>query len=69
MNSVHERILRYFKYKHLPAELQAISKPCCELAEQIVEEFCKDSIDPSEVTVGLRKLMEAKDCFVRAMLK
>jgi len=57
-------ILKYFKYKHLPPNLQAISKPICELAETM-------SLVGSgaELTAGLRKLLEAKDCFVRSCIK
>ncbi len=57
-------ILRYFTYEHLPAHLQAVSKPCADLAHQMAD------LLPSgpEVTAGLRKLLEAKDCLVRAAL-
>lgn len=68
MNPAHERILWYFRYAHLPQELQDISAPICETAVELVA-LCKHSTDPAEVTVGLRKLLEAKDCFVRAMVK
>lgn len=59
------RLLRFFKWAHLPPELQAISKPCGELAELVD----KTLPDGSEKTAGLWKLLEAKDCFVRARLK
>ena len=59
-----EMLLRYFKYDHLPSQLQAVSKPFCELAEQIAG---AGTIGP-ETTTGLRKLLEAKDCIVRAHL-
>ena len=68
MNSAHERILRYFKYTHLPEPLQFASQPICDVAEQMAK-ICENSDDPAEVTVGLRRLLEAKDCFVRAMVK
>lgn len=57
-------ILRYFAYQHLPEKLQEISKPLCDLA------YTLDNIIPSgpEKSAGLRKLLEAKDCFVRAIL-
>lgn len=57
-------LLRYFEYAHLPPELQAISQPLHDLAWQMAERLpaC------AELTVGLRKLLEAKDCFVRAAL-
>lgn len=56
-------LLDYFKYEHLPAHLQEISKPFCELAHDMVEK-----LDGPELTAGLRKLLEAKDCMVRAAL-
>jgi len=59
-----ERLLKYFAYDHLPSHLQEVSKPICEVADQI-NVMLPDS---PEKTVGLRKLLEAKDCFVRAKL-
>lgn len=57
-------ILKYFAYSHLPAKLQGVSKPIGDLAEQL------DATIPDgpEKSAGLRKLLEAKDCFVRASL-
>lgn len=59
-----ERILRHFAYEHLPLRLQAVSAPVCELARAMVGALPEDP----ETTAGLRKLLEAKDCFVRAEL-
>lgn len=56
--------IQFFDYKHLPEHLQAVSKPVYDLAHQM-EEFLPDG---SEKSAGMRKLLEAKDCFVRAML-
>lgn len=56
-------ILRYFEYEHLPPHLQAISKPIGDLAY-----FMAQELDGPELTAGLRKLLEAKDCLVRAAL-
>ena len=58
------KIIKYFQYKHLPSKLQEVSKPFCELAKFIDETI----IDSAEKSVGLRKLLEAKDCIVRAKL-
>lgn len=55
-------ILRYFHYAHLPARLQAASKPFCDLARHIIETLPRNA----ERTVALRKLLEAKDAAVRA---
>ena len=57
-------ILRFFAYSHLPPKLQEISKPIGELADKL-EALVPDG---PEKSAGLRKLLEAKDCFVRANL-
>ena len=59
-----DNILRYFHYSHLPATLQAASRPFCELAAHIVTTLPRNA----ERTVALRKLLEAKDACVRASL-
>ena len=55
-------ILRYFHYAHLPPQLQARSKPFCDLAMLIVTTTPRNA----ERSVALRKLLEAKDAGVRA---
>lgn len=55
---------KYFSYEHLPEHLQEVSKPIAELAK-LMNETLPDS---AEKSVGMRKLLEAKDCFVRAKL-
>ena len=60
-----QRLLRFFDYDHLPANLQVISKPIHDLAREMDEKIP----DSAEKTVGLRKLLEAKDCLVRALLE
>lgn len=57
-------ILHFFHYAHLPAALQAASKPFCALALHIIETAARNP----ERSVALRKLLEAKDAAVRAML-
>lgn len=59
-------ILQYFKYEHLPKHLQAASKPYAEIAWRAAESTL--GFHP-EVEAGLRKLLEAKDCFVRSQLR
>ena len=59
-----QHLLQYFAYEHLPEHLKAVSAPCGELAEKMAAELPKNP----ETTAGLRKLLEAKDCFVRAQL-
>ena len=57
-------LLRFFEYRHLPEKLQEVSRPFGELAQHL------DQTLPAgpETTTALRKLLEAKDCAVRAVL-
>ncbi len=57
-------IMKYFEFNHLPEHLQAISKPFAELAVGMIVGKC----DFDETTAGLRDLLRAKDCAVRARL-
>jgi len=57
-------IMKYFTYAHLPEQLQVVSKPFNLLAWQMEA----DLPNGPEKSVGLRKLLEAKDCFIRAAL-
>ena len=54
-------ILQHFDHDHLPPHLAEVSKPFCDLANDMAS-----NLEGPEVTAGLRKLLEAKDCFVRA---
>jgi hypothetical protein len=56
--------MKYFAYSHLPENLQQVSKPLGELAAALEATLP----DGPEKSAGLRKLLEAKDCFVRAKL-
>lgn len=56
-------ILRFFEYGHLPPHLRKVSAPVGDLAWDMAEQF-----QGAELITGLRKLLEAKDCFVRAAL-
>jgi hypothetical protein len=60
----HDYLLQFFTFEHLPEKLQAASKPFAILAAHIVETLPSNP----ERTVALRKLLEAKDCAVRALL-
>lgn len=57
-------MLQFFAFAHLPLTLQAISRPFEELAQSIVDTLPRNP----ERTAGLCKLLEAKDCIVRAHL-
>lgn len=59
-----EPLLQFFEFKHLPEPLQAVSQPFCELAHRVVQTLPRNP----ERTVALRKLLEAKDCAVRALI-
>lgn len=59
-----EYLLQYFSYSHLPPQMQVFSKPFCELAWEIVKTLPRNP----ERTTALRKLLEAKDCAVRAAI-
>lgn len=59
-----DEILKYFKYDHLPPHLQEASKVFADLASWIEQNVPRSA----ERTAGLRKLLEAKDCVVRARL-
>lgn len=60
----NNQIMQYFSYSHLPAHLQAISKPFCDTANWVNDNLP----DSAEKSVCLRKLLEAKDAGVRAAL-
>jgi len=59
-----DRMLQFFKFQHLPEKLREVSIPFCMLAQDMVEKLPSNP----ERTVALRKLLEAKDCAVRAVL-
>lgn len=57
-------LMQFFKFEHLPAHLQPTSRAFAQLAGLIDETLpCN-----SEKTTALRKLLEAKDCAVRAVI-
>jgi len=59
-----EPLLQYFEYNHLREDLQETSKVFHDLAHKLVDELPRSP----ERTVALRKLLEAKDCAVRAKI-
>ena len=59
-----EPMLQFFVFQHLPPHLQQVSAPFAALALTMVADLPLNS----ERTAGLRKLLEAKDCAVRARL-
>lgn len=65
-NPAISHIQKFFKYDHLPARLQEVSRPFAELADHVAWSAGEEG-NP-EVTEALRKLLEAKDAAVRAVL-
>jgi len=57
-------ILQYFDYGHLTPRLKLVSSHFYDLAHKIEETIPNGP----EKSAGLRKLLEAKDCIVRAAL-
>lgn len=57
-------IMQFFTFQHLPSHLQVPSEACSQLASHM-ETYLPDG---PEKSAGLRKLLEAKDCFVRSLL-
>lgn len=56
-------IMQFFTYAHLPEHLQAVSKPFCELAQ-----YTCTLPDNAQREAALNRILEAKDCAVRAVL-
>lgn len=59
-----DNLSQFFSYLHLPEHLQEISKKYTELNEYIVNNLPENP----ERTTAQRKLLESKDCAVRARL-
>jgi ferritin-like protein len=57
-------MLQFFEFAHLPIDLQKVSAEFSDLAHYVVTALPRNP----ERTVALRKLLEAKDCAVRARL-
>jgi hypothetical protein len=59
-----QQLARWFTFDHLQEDLRPPSRACAELAADMI----RDLPDGPELSAGLRKLLEAKDCFVRAAI-
>jgi hypothetical protein len=57
-------ILQFFAYDHLPLPLQTVSRSFYEVAMKVEDTLPRNA----ERTTCLRKLLEAKDCAVRALI-
>jgi len=65
MSPTPSPIIKFFRFEHLPPHLAEVSRPFCELAEWMESNL----LSCAERSAGLRKLLEAKDCAVRAKLE
>ena len=59
-----DRMLKWFEYKHLPDHLKKTSEMFWTLAHWV----CETVAAGPERTVAMRKLLEAKDAAVRAVV-
>ncbi|MFG6083811.1 hypothetical protein ACEUZ9_000043 [Paracoccus litorisediminis] len=59
------RLLKWLRHDHLPPHLQSVVKPI----DQLAREMDATLSEGPEKTAGMRKLVEAKDCFVRARIE
>ena len=57
-------LLQFFEYDHLPDHLKSVSSKFYDMAHVLARTLP----DNPESTTALRKLLEAKDCAVRAVL-
>ena len=60
-----ERMMKWLSWRHLPPELQNI----VQLYQELGMSICANIPAGPERTVALRKLVESKDCAVRAIIE
>jgi len=59
------RLLKWLRHDHLPPHLQDVVKRVAEIAQAMDRTLAEGP----EKTAGMRKPIEAKDCFVRARIE
>lgn len=59
------RLQKWLRHDHLPPHLGAVVQPIHALAHELDMALSEGP----EKTAGMRKLIEAKDCFVRARIE
>jgi len=64
MHPSTSHLLQFFTYAHLPSHLSSVSAPFSALANAIASQVPGNA----EKTAALRKLLESKDCAVRAVV-
>lgn len=70
MHEATRQVLRFFEYTHLDGDQRQVSMKFHQLAHALVKSIEQGGyeLEGPEATVGLRKLLEAKDCFVRSTI-
>jgi hypothetical protein len=58
------RLVQFFTYSHLPLPMQSVSRQFADLAYAIADSLPQNC----EKTTCLRRLLEAQDCAVRALI-
>lgn len=60
-----DKVTSLFRYEHLPKHLQEVSKPFYDMAVHLTENL----LPSAEVTLAIRKLWEAKNLAVFAVVE
>jgi hypothetical protein len=63
-DSLSASLMQFFDYEHLPSDLQTASKPFKDFANHLYETLPHNY----QLSFALQKLIEVKDCAVRAHL-
>lgn len=67
MHSEAASLLSFFEIEHLPPKLAVVSEPFGQLSRELARNLGSTTFQ-EELNMALRKLLEAKDCAVRAAL-
>lgn len=68
VHPAQQQLLEFFDSSHLSGPAEEIATECRNLATTMAMGLSETEAG-AELTTGLRKLLEAKDCFVRAGIK
>lgn len=68
-NQDHDDLLEFFASDRLLGGLRRRSSLFEAVAHHIVADCARNDADPAEVSAGLRELLEARDCIIRAHRK
>lgn len=66
LHPAQAELLEFFEFEHLPRPLRDVSEEFHRLAHRLVN---RGDLSGAELTTALRKLVESKDCAVRACLR